>query len=223
MKKIPWNKGKKGLQVSPRKGVFTVTPEERKQKDKIWRQKNKKTLAEKNKKWRLENRKDLLADKKQYYQTNRESRLAIQKRYYQENKDTLITYQKQYRPKHKEERNVWARDYMKEQRKTNPQFRLASNLRSRLLHAVKSNSKAGSAVRDLGCSIAELKFYLEGKFQDGMSWENWSFRGWHIDHDIPLSFFDLTNREQFLSAVHYTNLQPMWAKDNLTKNKRYVV
>ena len=98
-------------------------------------------------------------------------------------------------------------------------FRLAVLLRSRLGTAIRRNYKAGSAVRDLGCTIPELKFYLEGQFQDGMTWENWSRTGWHIDHEIPLAFFDLTNREQFLRACHYTNLQPMWAEENLRKNK----
>ena len=104
-------------------------------------------------------------------------------------------------------------------RRTDIQFRLTCLLRSRLRYAIKDNSKRGSAVRDLGCTISELKFYLEGKFQDGMTWDNHSFTGWHLDHIIPLSFFDLTDREQLLQAVHYTNLQPMWAKENLQKGK----
>jgi hypothetical protein len=61
--------------------------------------------------------------------------------------------------------------------------------------ALKNNSKRGSAVKDLGCSIEELKIYLESKFLPGMSWDNWSPDGWHIDHIKPLSKFDLTDRE----------------------------
>jgi hypothetical protein len=71
----------------------------------------------------------------------------------------------------------------------------------------------------LGCSIPELKTYLESKFQEGMSWENWGIYGWHIDHIIPLDAFNLTNREEFLKACHYTNLQPLWAEENLKKGK----
>ena len=94
---------------------------------------------------------------------------------------------------------------------------LGSKLRSRLNSAIRGGQKSGSAVDDLGCSIENLKLYLESKFQEGMTWDNRGKHGWHIDHIKPLSSFDLTDREQFLKAVNYTNLQPLWAKDNLTK------
>jgi len=95
---------------------------------------------------------------------------------------------------------------------------LASVLRARLSRAIRKGYKSGSAVQDLGCSIEHLKAYLEGKFEPGMTWGN---RGeWHIDHVRPLSSFDLADREQLLKACHYTNLQPLWAKDNLSKGAK---
>jgi len=106
-------------------------------------------------------------------------------------------------------------------KKTNLNARLATNLRSRINMALKGNAKSGSAVRDLGCAIAELKAYLEAKFLPGMTWTNWSKTGWHIDHIRPLASFDLTDREQFLVACHYTNLQPLWAEDNMKKSDKW--
>ena len=103
----------------------------------------------------------------------------------------------------------------------NSDERLKKNLRSRLYDAVKGKVKQGSAVKDLGCSVQRLIKHLESKFQSGMNWENYGLRGWHIDHVKPLSKFNLQNPEELLKAVHYSNLQPLWAKDNLSKGDKY--
>ncbi len=99
----------------------------------------------------------------------------------------------------------------------NKVYKLKSILRSRLNNAIKNNYKSGSFVADLGCSVDFLKTYLESQFQPGMTWNNHTIKGWHIDHIIPLSSFDLTNREELKKACHYTNLQPLWSKDNWKK------
>jgi hypothetical protein len=114
--------------------------------------------------------------------------------------------------------------YVKQRRETNLQFKIAINLRSRINLAIyrsrTAKKKSGSAVKDLGCSIEDFKSYIESQFQPGMSWENWGRDTWHLDHKLPLISFDLTNRDQFLQAVHYTNYQPLWAFDNLQKHGR---
>ncbi len=119
--------------------------------------------------------------------------------------------------KHKEYMKTYRKQYENNRRRVDINFKLAHTLRKRLLSAIKINQKTGSAVRDLGCTIPEFKSYIESLFQPGMTWENHSMHGWHIDHIIPLAAYDLTDREQFLKACHYTNLQPMWAKDNWSK------
>ena len=87
--------------------------------------------------------------------------------------------------------------------------------------ALIQDNKSGKAVKDFGCSVRDLKFYLEGKFLDGMSWGNRS--QWHVDHIIPLTFYDLTDEDQFKAASHYTNLQPMWILDNIRKGKTVIL
>lgn len=148
-----------------------------------------------------------------FYKKNKLSIDERNRKYFLENKDKIKIRQKKYEKK-------FRNNYRKNRAKTDPIFRIRINLRARIKSAIKGNYKSGSAVRDLGCSILELKQYLESKFQPGMSWENYGRNGWHIDHIIPLSSFDLTDREQFKKACHYTNLQPLWAEENLKKSNK---
>lgn len=122
------------------------------------------------------------------------------------------------RKKHNQNNNARA----KQRRKEDLGYKLGCYLRSRTTEAVRGNWKNGSVVKDLGCTIEELRHYIESKFQYGMTWDNWSVSGWHIDHVIPLASFNLADRTQFLKAAHYTNLQPLWAKDNLRKGNHVI-
>lgn len=72
----------------------------------------------------------------------------------------------------------------------------------------------------LGCSKQELVEHLESQFQDGMSWENYGLHGWHIDHIIPVSSFDISEPNQLKKCFHFSNLQPLWAIDNLRKSNK---
>lgn len=113
-------------------------------------------------------------------------------------------------------------EYSKKRRATDPIFKLKDSLRQRLNKAIERGYKKGSAVRDLGCDIVFLKFYLESKFKEGMSWNNHG-RGsgkWNIDHIIPLNSFDLTKETEVKKACHYTNLQPLWSEENLSKGTK---
>ena len=162
-----------------------------------------------------------------YHETHKEQKVAYDKLYREDHKEQKAANGKIYRESHKEQRAAYYEANkeqraakQKQRRLTDPRFKLSVNLRCRLHDALKGNYKAGSAVRDCGCSMEALRLYLESKFQPGMTWANWGINGWHIDHIRPLSSFDLTDREQFLKACHYTNLQPLWAKDNLSKGDR---
>lgn len=107
----------------------------------------------------------------------------------------------------------------RDKNKHRPEYRLSINLRVRLSNAVRRRlaGRDISAVRDLGCTVPELMTYLEQLFTPGMSWE--TYGEWHIDHIVPICAHDLTNRDEMLKAVHYTNLQPLWAADNYKKIK----
>jgi hypothetical protein len=103
----------------------------------------------------------------------------------------------------------------------NKQFRLQIQVRSGLRQAIKLNSTKGKVIDSLGCTIPELKTYLEKKFKTGMNWKNLSKTGWNIDHVKPLSLFDLTKQKEYNQACHYTNLQPLWFKENITKGSKF--
>ena len=116
-----------------------------------------------------------------------------------------------YRLDNKEKRRVYENNRLK----TNPSARLASRFRNWVNKLIKR--KSGNAESLIGCNYDELKIYLESKFQQGMTWENWGIFGWHIDHIKPLVQFDLEDPIQQKATFHYTNLQPLWWKDNLSK------
>lgn len=169
-------------------------------------------------KHREKNSEKVKAQKQKSYILNKETLNRKRREEYPSKKEKILVEVQKYQSKNREKIALRMKEYVKERRKIDIQFRLACNLRSRLNIAIKSNQKKGSAVKDLGCSISEFKFYLEGKFKDTMSWGNYG--KWHIDHIIPLTYFDLSKRKEFLKACHYTNLQPLWAEENIKKSNK---
>lgn len=144
-------------------------------------------------------------------------------------------YHKNYRDNRKQEKNEYAKNYYKENRQiiiarnceyyknkrsSDMNFKILTNLRRRLSSAIKRNNKSCRTVELIGCEISALVFYLESKFQDGMTWENYG--KWHIDHIRPCASFDLTDIEQQKVCFNYKNLQPLWAEDNLKKSDSWI-
>jgi len=141
------------------------------------------------------------------------------------NKQNKTEYDKEYRQKNKEKIAKEKYAYEKYKMATDPNYRIARLLRMRMRQALKNNQKSGSAVDDLGCSVDEVRQYLESMFYNDkrtnkqMTWENQGYGHgkWQIDHIKALYTFDLENREEFLKAAHYTNLQPLWHDDHTKK------
>ena len=96
--------------------------------------------------------------------------------------------------------------------------RMCRLLRSRVRASLRGKGRADSAVKMLGCTVDEAREHLEAQFSEGMSWENHG--EWHIDHIKPLSWFDLSDPKQMAEACHYTNLQPLWGYENISKGNR---
>jgi hypothetical protein len=125
-----------------------------------------------------------------------------------------------------------ARAYENKRRKENVYYKLRTTLASRVrmaINKIKTElnldiNKCASTIELLGCSIWELKTHLEKQFKPGMTWENHGFGDdkWHIDHILPCASFDLTKEEEQRKCFHYTNLQPLWQFDNLSKSDRII-
>ena len=98
--------------------------------------------------------------------------------------------------------------------------KFAKSCRMRILHALKSKgySKKSSSQKIIGCSWSELRAHIEKQFRQGMCWENHGLYGWHVDHVIPLA--SASSVEEMLKLCHYTNLQPLWAEENLKKGAK---
>lgn len=187
-----------------------------KQVQKLWRQNNLERHKQMIKLWYQNNLERKKKTNRLWRQNNLERINHMTKLWYQNNLDRKRETNRLWRQKNRERIN----EDVRKRRNIDIQFKLSKSLRSRLKSAIKYNQKVGSAVRDLGCSIEDLKKYLESSFQPGMTWDNYGQFGWHIDHIKPLYGFDLTNREQLLEACHYTNLQPLWWRENLSKGAR---
>ena len=111
--------------------------------------------------------------------------------------------------------------YEKNRKETDPEYKLIKTLRSRLNNVLnRRNIEKGFSTKQLtGCELPFLKGYLEAKFTEGMTWENHG--EWHIDHIKPCCSFDLKEEEEQKKCFHYTNLQPLWASDNLSKGGKF--
>ncbi len=201
------------------------------ERKRVYYRKNREKMRAYGKEYRRRNLFRVIAAQKRYRARHREKVLAAQRKHEAINRRKILIRKKNYRDRAANVRRLYAIAYRQrpevrfartERYRNDTQFKLAMALRGRLLKALKGKKKTASAVRDLGCTIAELRLHLERQFKDGMTWANHSLTGWHIDHIIPLSSVDLTNREQSLVVCHYINLRPMWSKENISKGNKII-
>lgn len=189
-----------------------------KQKKKEYYLKNKDSISKRAQKYREENKEKIFISKKKYREENKEKIYLSKKKYREENKEAIKA--KKSSDTYKENRNEQRRiRYNQDQN-----YKIESILRSRLVTALKVQKayKANRTMELLGCSIEEFKKYIEDRWLPGMSWDNHSLEGWHLDHIIPVSSWNLLDPQQQKECFHYTNMQPLWAIDNLQKSNKII-
>lgn len=142
---------------------------------------------------------------------------------YPQCKQCKSEYDEEYQFKwYKKNKNIKVKyqiKHIKEKRKIDPIFKLIDNIRKRINNAIKTNSKSENTIRLLGCTIEDLKIHLESMFKNGINWNNYG--DWHIDHIRPCNSFDLSKPKEQRKCFHYSNLQPLWAVDNLKKSGKW--
>lgn len=154
-----------------------------------------------------------------HYQKNKEKYAIKNKKYHEaEDKKAEAIRKRAWYLKNRVKFNERKRELHNIRYAEDPAYKLKFLLRSRMRTAIKKNYKVGSAVKDMGCTAEEAVRYLASRFSEGMTWENHG--KWHIDHIIPLSSFNLLDRNEYLKAVHHTNLQPLWAEENMKKHDK---
>lgn len=158
---------------------------------------------------------------KKWTNDNKEAVVLYSKEYHIKNKETISKQQKQWKIDNPDRAKELAHKRMEK-----IENRIAHRLRNGLRGVLKGRQKSGSTVNLLGCSLSEFRLHIESQFQPGMSWDNWgvvtskdSFK-WHMDHIDPISKFDLTDAKQMAKACHYTNLQPLWGLENMSKGNK---
>lgn len=151
----------------------------------------------------------------------KECRNKDKKKEYIKNKDKYILRAKIWAEENRERSNEIKYNYKIKKLKVDPVYRMVENLRKRIRSVLKEINKSKTSMELLGCSAEKFKNHLEKQFTKGMTWENYGYYGWHIDHIKPCASFDLSDPKQQRKCFHYTNLQPLWAKDNYAKKDKY--
>jgi hypothetical protein len=181
----------------------------------------KKCTSEYHKQYYQKNRQKILKKVKKYTINNREKVLEGKRREYRKHREKYLLNNKEWAENNRTKSNQIKYNYKIRKRKIDPVYRIVDNLRGRIVAVMKGANKSKSSMELLGCSAEELRIHLEKQFTKGMSWDNYGYYGWHIDHIKPCASFDLSDPKQQKKCFHYSNLQPLWAEDNYKKRDTY--
>ncbi len=163
---------------------------------------------------------ELSSKRKEYYKKwyieNKKKQKEYLKEWRKENGDKLREYGKRNYEKNKDYINEYSRVYSINRRKSDPLFKLTGNLRNLIKNSLikQKYSKKSKTYEIIGISYEEFKEFIESKFTDGMTWDNYG--EWHLDHIIPIS--SALSEKQAILLCHYINFQPLWKIDNIRKS-----
>lgn len=192
------------------------------------------------KKWHEDNKDKNIIKSKEYNRTHKEEIAITKDKYYSDNREKILDKMKdQYkllkenelllsekRKRDKINMRIWRErnkevlsNRIKERKKNDPLYKLSDSIRTLIWNSITKigyvkNSRTNEI---LGCLYEEFKLHIESLFIDEMSWENYG--EWHFDHKVPISW--AKTEEEVYKLNHYTNFQPLWARDNLSKGNKW--
>ena len=155
---------------------------------------------------------------KKYHKETYDGKKQYYKDYYEKNKARIIQNAAKYKKDNPDKVRKHRKKYTE-----NTHVKIKRSQAARVRKALRSAgvSKSDKTLNYIGCTARELVAYLEGQFSSGMSWDNYGISGWHIDHIRPCASFDFSDKKQIHVCFHYTNLQPLWAADNMSKGDKW--
>jgi hypothetical protein len=183
---------------------------------------------------------------KEWVSRNKEKMKGYRDKAYSERKEEILAYRSEWAKRRARERKardiewfsfpenhkwVWlvlrlrfVKDMARRRDRANSE---TGKVRAAAYASIKRMIKlGGKKVRNtrnyIGCDSGTLRNHLASQFSDGMTWSNYGKNGWHIDHRIPLAAFNFSNPAEVSQALHFTNLQPMWAVDNILKADKFI-
>jgi hypothetical protein len=222
---VKFSKSKETCKKCIRKKYKEDNKQKIKEQSAKYRQKNKEKIKRGRLEYKQKNKEKLKENRRLRYIKNKDKSNKQTRAYYAKNKDKLKEFRKKYNEENKEKIQKRLKAYRKEKIKTDPSYKLSSIMSNGIWSAlnVKNSSKKGSGWEKLlGYSRDDLRLHLESKFTPEMTWENYGSY-WHIDHIVPKSWFNYScaEDEAFKVCWGLANLQPLPAKENLSKNNRW--
>jgi hypothetical protein len=156
-----------------------------------------------------------------YRENNKNKSRLDQKKWRDNNKERNEELKKGWLKKNIEKVRKNRNKRFNERYNTDPLEKLKKTIRVAFLRGIKQGYKKTNKTENvLGCTWEEFKIHIEKQFKLGMTWENHAYEGWHIDHIIPIS--SAKSEEEVYRLSHYTNFQPLWCDENLTKSNKII-
>lgn len=189
-------------------------------RERVYSAKRQREYPEQVRRWRRESyarhKIEIHARRKGYFDARKDKKAAYDREYRKRNLAKIIERVKEWVSANRDHYNA----HLRNKRKINPQFAIANNMRGRINTALRTVGLRRNKPLEkmIGCSVVQLMSHLERLFLPGMTWQN--RRQWHVDHITPCAAFDLQDETQRARCFHFTNLQPLWARDNLRKGAR---